>query len=577
MDIEYPSNVQEAQLEMEWLKEKLEKNLLDRLSILQKAETDKVLQSIIMDRCTNGYTENGVYTHGIVYFFEYFLYTQKTDKLPWLRNAFPFDTYKIPFSLFAKQKWFVLEIFESILEGMKSPEDREVKTNCFIEKSRQIGASWMILWIFLYWFLFWDMKFLVMSKRWDEIEWSDLKPLFGKLRFMIREIPSWMLPDQFDKNTGTLYNKSGSFTKSIGNGSIKAETAVPGSGRSDNYNAVLLDEMAFMAYASEVNWGLSSATPCRLFTSTPNGESGEYYQMKLDAEAGKHKKIRMDWWAIPYYNQAWYNLEKATNAPEKVAAELDINYNAAVKWRVYPNFKDPYVSFWDTDEYDYDPNLPIFISMDNSHGGNDPYAIIISQTEYKTDKIRIIDSIQFLGKTQTSFVASVMAKQPTQTYEAIDDYVLEFINRYKNYHTWTFISDPYDTNSAMLDTSIAKEFAKYGIILNTPTPIRWEMWNIVEQIRIANNNIHRFKVHNRNKWFIMSIQNSKYPEKSELSQSTSTSTKPVHDQFSHFRTAFEYLILYMEEYIKPTKKNTLQQAPKIVFNWMTGMYETITK
>ena len=62
-----------------------------------------------------------------------------------------------------------------------------------------------------------------------------------------------MLPDQFDKNTGTLYNKSGSFTKSIGNGSIKAETAVPGSGRSDNYNAVLLDEMAFMAYASEVN------------------------------------------------------------------------------------------------------------------------------------------------------------------------------------------------------------------------------------------------------------------------------------------------------------------------------------
>lgn len=41
-----------------------------------------------------------------------------------------------------------------------------------------------------------------------------------------------------------------------------------------------MDEMAFMSNAHAINTSCASATPCRLFNSTPNGEGNEFYRMK---------------------------------------------------------------------------------------------------------------------------------------------------------------------------------------------------------------------------------------------------------------------------------------------------------
>jgi len=43
------------------------------------------------------------------------------------------------------------------------------------------------------------------------------------------------------------------------------------------------------------------------------------------------------------------------------------------------------------------------------------------------------------------------------------------------------------------------------------------------------------------------MQNARYPERNEMSQSTSENIKPVHDQTSHFRTSYEYLINFIVE------------------------------
>ena len=40
--------------------------------------------------------------------------------------------------------------------------------------------------------------------------------------------------------------------------------------------------------------------------------------------------------------------------------------------------------------------------------------------------------------------------------------------------------------------------------------------------------------------FIDAIQNARFPQKSELSQSTNEIVKPVHDWTSHYRTALEF-------------------------------------
>lgn len=46
---------------------------------------------------------------------------------------------------------------------------------------------------------------------------------------------------------------------------------------------------------------------------------------------------------------------------------------------------------------------------------------------------------------------------------------------------------------------------------------------------------------------VASMQNARYPERNEMSQSTSENIKPVHDQTSHFRTSFEYLVNFIVE------------------------------
>jgi hypothetical protein len=60
-------------------------------------------------------------------------------------------------------------------------------------------------------------------------------------------------------------------------------------------------------------------------------------------------------------------------------------------------------------------------------------------------------------------------------------------------------------------------------------------------------NLNRVRIHERCTDFIASIQNARYPQKREGSQSTAPNNKPIHDWTSHYRTAFEYAMLYIVE------------------------------
>lgn len=93
-------------------------------------------------------------------------------------------------------------------------------------------------------------------------------------------LPSWMLPQGYTRNTGTEYNKYMSLTRGDGTGGITGESANPNASRSGTYNAIFMDEMAFMSNATTINTAAASATPCRIFNSTPNGEGNEFYRMR---------------------------------------------------------------------------------------------------------------------------------------------------------------------------------------------------------------------------------------------------------------------------------------------------------
>ena len=74
---------------------------------------------------------------------------------------------------------------------------------------------------------------------------------------------------------------------------------------------------------------------------------------------------------------------------EKIAQELEIDYNTAIEGRVYTEFKDSNV--W---KLTYDPVKPLYVWIDNSHAGNDPHAIVIAQTDPENHFIDVIDCLQ---------------------------------------------------------------------------------------------------------------------------------------------------------------------------------------
>lgn len=497
-----------------------------RIKLLAKAKDNPKLQGIEMEMCKRN----------ILYWCREYVYTDKNSAL------FTDGTSIIPMIPFPFQEELITELWNSIIEWAKPVSERIDFTNVFIEKSRQNGVSWWVVAIFVYGFIFHNHKYLMISQKEEDVDKTgDMKSLFEKARFIIRNLPTWMLPQGLTKQTGTEYNKFKNISRKDWSGSITGESANPNASRWGTYNAIFMDEFGFMQNATTINTAAASATPCRIWNSTPNWMGNEQYRMrqltmdrigknweKLKAEV---KGLRYHWSDNPLYTKEWYKWKIQGMTPEKIAQELEIDYNTAIVGRVYEWFpKDPMVLV-------YDPNKPLYIAMDNSHGGSDPNAIIVMQP----DGVywNIIDYVEYKSTPEDS--AYFLTCQPRMQ---IEDFMYNFMERYKNYN-WkkaVFISDPYDTKSALWNSTILDDYRKVGINLVLPQERKKE-----EQILKTRTNLYRIRYNENCLDFASAIMNARYPERSENSQSTKTFTLPIHDFTSHARTALEYLVTYLLE------------------------------
>jgi len=60
-------------------------------------------------------------------------------------------------------------------------------------------------------------------------------------------------------------------------------------------------------------------------------------------------------------------------------------------------------------------------------------------------------------------------------------------------------------------------------------------------------NVNTESIKSLNWGFVSAMQNARFPERNETSQSTGENHTPIHDATSHFRTSFEYLVNYIVE------------------------------
>lgn len=527
-------------------------NLHTRYSMLSKSREDKKAQAILMEKCRRD----------IKFFFEHFLYTDRNKLFEYL------EIQDMPFMLFDYQKEAVDEIWRCIVEGKK----------VFIEKSRQLGLSWIICGIFLYGFLFHGHKYTMITMTQDELDKTwDIDSLFEKIRYMIRLLPGWMLPEWFSKEAGTQYNQSGTISHPKGTGSINGKTGgKPDAGRWGTRNATFLDEMASLTYARQINMSIGSSSPCVIYNSTPKGEFNEFFEMRKKAMLGEIEGLRYHWTEHPFYNTAWHEWYCRGKSEEAIAQELEIDYNVAVKGRVYQNFKSLEsggdVTFGD---FEYNPSLPVYYSIDNSHGWSDPHAVIVWQTDYKTDKWTVIDWIEV--NCSVDEMAEFLAKQPRQGFH-MDDEVYEFYQRYLNYKKGIYIADPYDTDSTINDATIRQKYAKVGIHLYKKDS-DLKQSTVEQRIQDTKSNLHRFKVSNSCKGFISAVSNARYPEqKSDIINSTQAKTKPIHDQTSHYRTSMEYFVdYYLNEEKRLQQRDMRKPVTRQVADPITGEIRYVTR
>lgn len=275
----------------------------------------------------------------LLFFFNTFLWTHDTRKTP----------ADLPFITYTYEDEFIGFINGHIQEGK----------DCFTEKSRDMGISWSALGVILWHWIF-HPGFLAHlgSKKEDDVDRSgDIRSLFEKLRYYIKELPPWLVPFGFDWKKHSMFMR---LLNPMYSNAITGESSNRDFGRAGRYKMILLDEFAAMEYAEEAWTSTGDSSPCRVVVSTPNGTGNKFWQLRFKSnidrftahwtvhpEKAKDAHLAKDgrklglaeafelWKKGEKVSSSWYEAEtkrrhsEETQSKVDIAQELDIDYLAS--------------------------------------------------------------------------------------------------------------------------------------------------------------------------------------------------------------------------------------------------------
>lgn len=306
-------------------------NKIKRVELLAAAQTDEAAKQLIIEKCRRSCT----------FFINYFIWTYD-----------PRTEGRIPFALYQ----FQYEIIDQIVDIIDNQKD------CVIEKSRDMGVSWLVLMIFLWFFLFKPASnFKLGSKTENDVDKiGELSTLFPKLRYAMANLPTWLLPDGFNERK---HSKHLSILNPANNNSIDGESSNPTFSRSGRYRAVLFDEFAFWPFSNPAWASALGSTNCRLAVSTPYGKGNKFASLSIGKpDEVCHNKITIHWSKHPLKDENWYKGECARSTLDEIARELDINYSLSTKGVVVKEFKRAY--HVTSTEYEFNPEWRTVVGFD---------------------------------------------------------------------------------------------------------------------------------------------------------------------------------------------------------------------
>lgn len=252
-----------------------------------------------------------------------------------------------------KVKRIPLVPFERQREYLEWRQERfEASEIGVCEKARDAGITWLNVahqtwcWLFLEGFAggFGSRKLDLVDRL------GDPDCIFEKIRFLLRNLPPWMLPAQFD------WKKHDNYCKLINPNTGSTITGEGGDdiGRGGRKSIYDVDEAAFLEHPMAVDAALSNTTDVVIYTSSANGPSGPFFEKRNSLPA--RQVFRLEWKTDPRKNYwvvedgagqtalrgqgydapagaiyPWYEKQKARLHPVILASEVDIDYFASVE------------------------------------------------------------------------------------------------------------------------------------------------------------------------------------------------------------------------------------------------------
>jgi phage terminase large subunit len=268
----------------------------------------------------------------------HFIELCRRDTVLWV-NTFCF-TYDprlkdpfIPFLLFPKQEE-IIRFFEGLYQE---------KQRGLFDKSRDVGATWLMCAFFAkHWLYTPGFKGALGSRKAELVDKKgDPDCIFEKIRMIINNLPSWMIPDGWEKLSRSFLIKN-----PLNDATLTGEGG-DNLGRGGRSSVYLVDESAFIERSKKVIAALSQNTDCLVQVSTPNGTDNEFYRA---ITSGVYPRISIHWKDDPRKNHwilddvkgngwdapkgaiyPWYEKQCLELDPVVIAQELDLDYTASVE------------------------------------------------------------------------------------------------------------------------------------------------------------------------------------------------------------------------------------------------------
>lgn len=434
-------------------------------------------------------------------------------------EAYP---HHLRFRLYPFQEEYIRWLVAHIREGK----------DCFTEKSRDMGASWLVLSV-LTWFWLFEPGFqaLLGSRKEDFVDNGTLDSLFGKVDYLLRRLP--MLPEGFDLEKHRTYMK---LVNPMNGNVLKGESANAEFSRAGRYRVVFIDEGPFWENIQSAWTAAGDAAPCRLMVGTPPKRPNFSTYLR---KSGVVDVYTLHWRLHPKKTDEWYATQCERRTAEEIAQELDINWEGSITGRVYPEIAHVRVG-----NFPYRPDWPLYVAHDPGHDP-DPHAVGWFQVNPENGRIRILESFEATKKLARWF-------GPLFGYPIDSEFVykpdeLALINSVKEWKRGVHMGDLYGrTKNQVTGTSVYDEWEEHFKIY---VEVNTKAIGMEERKKGARKVLMRLDVNDTpgNRHFLECIKDARYPDLQENSNRVTANDKPIHDWTSHKRSMLEYFAVNFEE------------------------------